>query len=292
MHIPQSLYSSMRLIFLYVDRYVFRRGWAYPESYVPYCMLRYILKGSAVFRVNGEEYLVGENEIFYIPEGCQLECHALGEEFEFISIRFTVTVQLDGSDFLAEYFHIPRVTRGADGEVLGYFQQVYQNATTQNSGKLFRIRGNLELILAWLVERTPEARGEESELPEADFSVEGLRRRENRSHSIKRDPRIQVVVDYLVAHPSEPFDSEFLCRMADMSPSSLRRLFREHTGKVPRGLCQRPAHDDGGRRLLVTNERISTIAYEVGFDDANYFARIFKSVFGVSPQEYRAASRA
>ena len=54
MHIPQSLYSSMRLIFLYVDRYVFRRGWAYPESYVPYCMLRYILKGSAVFRVNGE----------------------------------------------------------------------------------------------------------------------------------------------------------------------------------------------------------------------------------------------
>ena len=119
MHIPQSLYSSMRLIFLYVDRYVFRRGWAYPESYVPYCMLRYILKGSAVFRVNGEEYLVGENEIFYIPEGCQLECHALGEEFEFISIRFTVTVQLDGSDFLAEYFHIPRVTRGADGEVLG-----------------------------------------------------------------------------------------------------------------------------------------------------------------------------
>ena len=91
MHIPQSLYSSMRLIFLYVDRYVFRRGWAYPESYVPYCMLRYILKGSAVFRVNGEEYLVGENEIFYIPEGCQLECHALGEEFEFISIRFTVT---------------------------------------------------------------------------------------------------------------------------------------------------------------------------------------------------------
>lgn len=292
MHIPQSLYSSMRLIFLYVDRYAFRRGWAYPESYVPYCMLRYILKGSAVFRVNGEEYLVGENEIFYIPEGCQLECHALGEEFEFISIRFTVTVQLDGSDFLAEYFHIPRVTRGADGEVLGYFQQVYQNATTQNSGKLFRIRGNLELILAWLVERTPEARVEESELPEADFSVEGLRRRENRSHSIKRDPRIQVVVDYLVAHPSEPFDSEFLCRMADMSPSSLRRLFREHTGKSPGAFVKDLRMMTAARRLLVTNERISTIAYEVGFDDANYFARIFKSVFGVSPQEYRAASRA
>ena len=142
------------------------------------------------------------------------------------------------------------------------------------------------------MERTPEARVEESELPEADFSVEGLCRRENRSHSIKRDPRIQVVVDYLVAHPSEPFDSEFLCRMADMSPSSLRRLFREHTGKSPGAFVKDLRMMTAARRLLVTNERISTIAYEVGFDDANYFARIFKSVFGVSPQEYRAASRA
>ena len=45
------------------------------------------------------------------------------------------------------------------------------------------------------------------------------------------------------------------------------------------------------RRLLVTNDRVSTIAYELGFDDQNYFARMFKSVFGVSPNQYRKASR-
>ena len=39
MHIPPSLYASMRFNFLYADRYVFRRGWNYPDSYVPYCML-------------------------------------------------------------------------------------------------------------------------------------------------------------------------------------------------------------------------------------------------------------
>ena len=102
---------------------------------------------------------------------------------------------------------------------------------------------------------------------------------------------MQVVVDYLVAHPSEPFDSEFLARMADMSPSSLRRLFKEHTGKSPGAFVRDLRMTTAARRLLVTDQRISTIAYELGFDDANYFARIFKSVFGVSPQEYRAASR-
>lgn len=291
MHIPQSLYSSMRFNFLFADRYVFRRGWSYPNSYVPYCMLRYILKGKAEFIVNRKRYLVEENQVCYIPEGCRLECHALEDEFSFISIRFTTTVQLDGSDFLSEYFRIPLVTPQGDEEVLGYFQQVYLNATTQNTSKLFRIRGNLELILAWLVEHTPYALMEESDQPEADLSVEGLRHREARSNAIRRDPRIQVVVDYLVAHPSEPFDTDFLARMADMSPSSLRRLFKEHTGKSPGAFVRDLRMTTAARRLLVTDERISAIAYDLGFDDANYFARIFRSIFGVSPQKYRAASR-
>ena len=291
MHVPQALYSSMRFNFLYVDRYVFRRHWIYPESYIPYCMLRYILKGEAVFKIDGEEFLVSAGEVSYIPEGCMLECRALGEEFEFISIRFNVTVRLDGSDFLTEYFHIPKVTGCAGQEVLDYFQTVYQNATTDNTSKLFRIRGNLELIIAWLVEQTPQATVEQSDQPEADFSVESLKRREHRTSQIKRDPRVQVVVDYLVAHPSEPFDSDFLCRMADMSPTSLRRLFKEHTGKSPGAFIKELRMVTAARRLLTTGKRVSTIAYEVGFDDANYFSRIFKATFGLSPEAYRRASR-
>ena len=291
MEIKQSLYSSMRFNFLYVDRYVFRRGWVYPESYVPYCMVRYIVKGKAIFRVNGEELSVHEKEVVYIPEGCQLECRALGDYFEFISIRFTSTVRLSDSDFLSEYFHIQKVNDCAgDPSVLAYFQEVYLNATTQNSGKLFRIRGNLELIVAWLAEHAPTAQLEESGRPEASFTVDSLRHREARS-TIKRDPRIQVVVDYLISHPAEPFDSEFLSRMANMSQSSLRRLFKEHTGKSPGDFVKELRLVTAARRLLVSDERVSVIAYEVGFDDPNYFSRLFKENFGVSPQVYRRSAR-
>lgn len=225
MHIPQSLYSSMRFNFLYADRHVFRRSWTYPDSYVPYCMLRYILKGRAEFVISGTRHIVEENQVCYIPEGCRLECRAREDAFSFISIRFTTTIQLDGSDFLNEYFRIPRVTRQGDEEVLGCFQAVYLNAATQNVNKLFRIRGNLELILA---------------------------------HT-------------------------------DMSPSSLRPLFKGHTGKSPGAFVRDLRMTAAARLLLVADRRISAIAYELGFDDANYFARIFKSTFGVSPQEYRAA---
>lgn len=291
MHIPPSLYSAMRFNFLYVDRYVFTRGWIYPESYVPYCMLRYIQKGSAVFTVDGNEYQVHEGQIAYIPDGCMLECHALGDEFDFISIRFTITVHLNGNDFLAEYFRVPPITDGADQTVFHLFQEIHRNATSKNSSRLFRIRGNLELILAWLVEQTPEAVLEEGDGHVADFSVESIRHREARSSNIKRDSRIQVVVDYLIAHPTEPFDTKFLSEMAQMSPSSLRRHFKEHTGKSPGEFVKELRMVTAARRLLVTDERISSIAYELGYDDQNYFARMFKSVFGVSPNQYRKASQ-
>ena len=37
--IEHALYTAMRFNFLYVDRYVFRSGWIYPNSYIPYTII-------------------------------------------------------------------------------------------------------------------------------------------------------------------------------------------------------------------------------------------------------------
>ena len=58
--IDQALFTAMRFNFLYVDRYVFRSKWVFPESYVPYSIVRYIVKGEAVFTIDGTEYPVRE----------------------------------------------------------------------------------------------------------------------------------------------------------------------------------------------------------------------------------------
>ena len=111
--IPQSLYSAMRFNFLYVDKYTFHSGWFFPEDYIPYCLLRFITRGEAVFKINGEEIIVHKNEIAYIPEGAVMSCWALSDNIEFYSIRFCVTARLNDSDFLGEYFHIPTITKNA-----------------------------------------------------------------------------------------------------------------------------------------------------------------------------------
>lgn len=292
--IPQSLYSAMRFNFLYVDKYTFHSGWFFPEDYIPYCLLRFITRGEAVFKINGEEIIVHKNEIAYIPEGAVMSCWALSDNIEFYSIRFCVTARLNDSDFLGEYFHIPTITKNAQESVLTYFQEIYQGATSQNPSRLFRIRGNLELILAYLTQRA-NAEGEaeapsEHDVPDA-HSLEAIRRRNAKTQNINRDPRIQVVVDYLTPHLNEPFTIQSLSEMAQVSQTSFRRLFKAHTGKSPSDYIRELRMTSAARMLLTSDREIAEIGYQVGFSDANYFSRTFRQVFGVSPHQYRRISR-
>ena len=292
--IPQSLYSAMRFNFLYVDKYTFHSGWFFPEDYIPYCLLRFITRGEAVFKINGEEIIVHKNEIAYIPEGAVMSCWALSDNIEFYSIRFCVTARLNDSDFLGEYFHIPTITKNAQESVLTYFQEIYQSATSQNPSRLFRIRGNLELILAYLTQRAnAECEAEvpsEHDVPDA-HSLEAIRRRIAKTQNINRDPRIQVVVDYLTPHLNEPFTIQSLSEMAQVSQTSFRRLFKAHTGKSPSDYIRELRMTSAARMLLTSDREIAEIGYQVGFSDANYFSRTFRQVFGVSPHQYRRISR-
>ena len=290
MEIPPSLYTSMRFNFLYVDKYIFHENWVYPKSYIPYCMLRYILKGDAVFSIDGDSFKIHAGQVAYIPEGCYLSCHSHSKEFQFISIRFTTTCQLEHSDFLSVYFNIPTLTPHPHEKVFGYFNEVYRNATSEDASRIFRIRGNLELILASLVSEESIFSSKNIQEPESSFSLASIRHREARS-ALKSDSRIQVLVEYMVTHPTESFTIPSLCKMANISASTLLRLFKQHTGKTPRDFIRELRMVTAARQLLVTDERVSTIAYELGFDNLSHFSKKFKSVYGMSPQQYRKVSR-
>ena len=66
MEIGNALYTAMRFHFLYVDRYMFGTGWVYPENFIPYSMVRYILRGSAEFVINGCTFTVRAGQVVYL----------------------------------------------------------------------------------------------------------------------------------------------------------------------------------------------------------------------------------
>lgn len=283
-----SFINSIRFNFLYIDRYSFGKSWVYPESYLPYGMLRYVIKGNAIFFIDGKEFEVKEGDIVYLPVGCKLSCHALNDEFSFYSIRFATSVNYDGGDLLTDYFHIPTVIHDINNEGRMYFEKMYKCIKTDHDSRMFWVRGYLELIIGYVIDKgkrnididRKELIGEE------EFSLERIKKRTRKS-DVSLDSRIQVVVDYIILHPTEQYTISKMSRMAELSESRFRTLFKQQVGKNPLEYLNEIRVMTAARKLLVSGDNISDIAYEVGYEDANYFSRIFKKYFCITPKQYR-----
>ena len=269
-------------IYILTPKYSFGRAWYMPESKIPYSMLRYIISGKAIFFINGKELTVEKNQVVYIPRGCELSCHALGDSFSFMSIRFNTSVYYDGGDFLKDYYGMPDVL--PDNGEKEYFEKIYDAIHSDGAERMFLVRGYLELLIGKIIERSGkdsahlkrEVRGEENFL---NTGAEHM------------DERIRAVVDFMVLHPTETYTTAQLCEMAGLGETRFRKLFKAQTGKSPGEYLRDMRMTAAGRRLLLSVESVSDIAYSVGYEDVNFFIRVFKKYFGVTPNQYRKISK-
>lgn len=286
----KNMVDNVRFNFLYVDIYSFGRTWVYPESMVPYNMLRYITSGSGTFFIDDEEVAVEKNQIVYIPRGCRMSCYALEDNFSFISIRFTTSVFFEGGDFLSDYYGIPKVIWCEGEDKL--FEMIYDWVKSENPARMFFVRGYLEVLIGSLISRAHK--GKENNLDqmktEEEYTLESVRKRIQKSDKII-DSRIQRVVDYVLLNPSEPYTPEKMARMAGLSKQRFGHLFKEQMGKSPMVYIKELRLTTAARKLLVSNDNVSDIGYSVGYEDPNYFIREFKLAFGFTPNKYRKAAR-
>ena len=286
-----SFMNTIRFNFLYIDKYSFGRTWTYPESAIPYNMLRYIIDGSAEFVVDGETVIVRKGQVSYIPEGCWLSCRALEDTFAFYSIRFTTSVFYEGANFLREYYNFPLVMDVGEG-IEPYFSDIYKWVRTDKKSKSFHVRGALDTLIASLIDilNSDEPDDVKAEINGLEYNLEQIRKRVKKS-TVQTDPRIQTVIDYIMLNPTEEYTSDKLSGMAEVAETTFRRLFKEATGKTATEFIRQVRLTTAARLLLVSNDPVNCIAHDVGFEDANHFTRVFRQAFGMTPGRYRKMSQ-
>ena len=286
-----SFMNTIRFNFLYIDKYSFGRTWTYPESAIPYNMLRYIIDGSAEFVVDGETVIVRKGQVSYIPEGCWLSCKALEDTFAFYSIRFTTSVFYEGANFLREYYNFPLVMDVGEG-IEPYFGDIYKWVRTDKKSKSFHVRGALDTLIASLIDtlNSDEPDDVKAEINGLEYNLEQIRKRVKKS-TVQTDPRIQTVIDYIMLNPTEEYTSDKLSGMAEVAETTFRRLFKEATGKTATEFIRQVRLTTAARLLLVSNDPVNCIAHDVGFEDANHFTRVFRQAFGMTPGRYRKMSQ-
>ncbi|MEI7728544.1 MAG: helix-turn-helix domain-containing protein [Verrucomicrobiota bacterium] len=99
--------------------------------------------------------------------------------------------------------------------------------------------------------------------------------------------RIAEAISHLETHYREPIELPLLAATAHMSRRSFMRAFQAATGNSPIAYLIQLRINRAANLLRQTDEPVTEIAFQVGFNDSNYFTRQFRSQMGVSPRVYR-----
>jgi transcriptional regulator GlxA family with amidase domain len=95
----------------------------------------------------------------------------------------------------------------------------------------------------------------------------------------------------MLAEQTRDIPLEDIAKSLNISYTSFRRTFREHTGASPHQYRLHPKISTARELLRSTDLRVKEISYRCGFDDEQYFRRIFKRQTGNTPIEFRVRSR-
>jgi len=98
---------------------------------------------------------------------------------------------------------------------------------------------------------------------------------------------VAKVQAYIADHLHLELTRDDIAHSVYRNPAYLSRLFRKETGSSLSDYIAYLKIEKAKRRLVETNDKVSHIAESVGYVHFSYFAKLFKKMSGLSPQEYR-----
>ena len=105
--------------------------------------------------------------------------------------------------------------------------------------------------------------------------------------STQLDSTVDKTKEFIELHFLTPDAIEEHIAGLSISHSWLRKSFSKRYGMSPAKYRQKLIYERAQRLLKNTRLSIKEIAFQLGFDNQNYFSRTFKTHVGVSPMEYR-----
>ena len=109
-----------------------------------------------------------------------------------------------------------------------------------------------------------------------------------RKHSMKKySPIVQKAVACIEMGISNDLGLGTLASMLSVNPSYLSSLFKRETGRtVTEYICEKRMQA-GEHLLRTTRLQVQTVAQHCGIPDVNYFSKLFKKQYGVTPKQFR-----
>ena len=123
-----------------------------------------------------------------------------------------------------------------------------------------------------------------NEGPQSAFSIFNLQK----AHS---DEGIANIQQFIEENHNKKIMVDELANRYNTSSRTFIRHFTEATGNSPKEYIQRVRVEAAKRMLETTDDKVEQICLKSGYEDFNYFRKVFKRYTGISPQAYRKKYR-
>ena len=104
-------------------------------------------------------------------------------------------------------------------------------------------------------------------------------------------PQLQPVRRYVRAHISERIRLEDVAQQVDLSKAHFSRLFHKHTGVRFQDWLIQQRVEYAKQLMLTEDQRVTQVAFAVGFGSISAFERAFKKLEGMTPRSFLSKQR-
>ncbi|WP_245459309.1 MULTISPECIES: AraC family transcriptional regulator [unclassified Rhizobium] len=109
------------------------------------------------------------------------------------------------------------------------------------------------------------------------------------SHAFAADrSAMQIVIDHIDANLDKPLPVDELAKVSGLSRAHFSRVFAESEGLSPAEFVLQQRMQRAAKLLTkAAFIPVKEVAIMSGFDDANYFSKVFRRIYGINPTEFR-----
>lgn len=232
-----------------------------------------VRSGRLQLSLDGRKYTGRRGDVFLVnsevvhgatPESCAYDCLVFHPAI-LRNENTAYSLFLDG--LLAREFLFAEEIRDAEAKKL--VREMMRAIDEKESGYVFTVMGLTGQLFGLLQEKGLYTHKDREE------------RDAQRLHRLKR------VLRYMRDNFSAELSLDKMAEVAGLSTKYFCAFFKQMTGTTPTRYLLTYRVERAARRLLSTDQSVTEIAYDCGFNDLSYFIKAFKEIKGVTPKSYR-----
>lgn len=235
-----------------------------------------VLEGNLLLTIDEQEFNVAKNSSVFIPSGA-LHSAIPENSCVYDCIVMDPNMLLNKSDTCCRFI---QQIMNHELEIQSVYDEKYNNIhqiiwtlfdaiASKSTGYQLLVQGALYQFFGVVISQ--------------DYRSEILSRTKR---DLKRITQLKTALEFIENSYTSNITLKEMSDSVQMTPKYFCRFFREMTHRSPVDYLNYYRIERACYLLLTTNQSITEVAYNTGFNDLSYFIKIFKRYKGVTPKQY------